>query len=177
MGLIDTVVATVRCPTCGGVAEREVQFKHEACMMGTYRVGDFVPGAPAGQPLLRGYFGCTGRRAASPRRRSKPEHGAECWVHFDRGFLTAVTTELPGRPTEVAWWMLERAGADAAELRGALRAVESVVKARRETRKEPKPPKHPLLRLWRVVSEDALLSRLDEVAKRARERAWPGGEG
>lgn len=177
MGLFDTVLVEMPCPVCHSSAEREVQFKHEACLMDVFHVGDFVPGAPAGQPLLRGGFTCAG---PSGEAAGAEPHHVDCWVHFDRGYLTGVTLEAPERPAPVVWWMLERAGRDAHELRVALEAVRRAVEARRTTLREGVPqgdePLAALRRIWAIESEEALLERLEGIVRSAEAREWPGGE-
>lgn len=176
MGLYDSVVAVVRCPQCHLAIERTVQFKHEACLLNTYRVGDFVPGAPAGRPLLRSSFACHGP-GTEPAPDAEGGHDVDCWVHFDRGFLTGVTVDAPAVPAEVAWWMLERAGAEAARLRWAMASVQALVRNRRRALAgEEEPHEHRFPTIWRVEDEVALLERLERIVAQAEEDAWPGGK-
>lgn len=60
MGMFDTAIARVECPECGLRATRKVPFKHSGHRMETYELGDLVQGAPAGQPLVRTRFTCSG---------------------------------------------------------------------------------------------------------------------
>lgn len=173
MGLFDTVLAKIKCPTCSTEGVRDVQFKHEGNLLEVYEVGDFACDAPAGQPLLRGGFVC---KACSAKGGGASEDWVECWVHIDRGFITAVTVDPPERPEPAAWWMFERAGRDAREYRASLRAVDATVRKRRRTLAEGDPGRD---RGWaglgRVESEAELMKSLEGIVQHAEERAWPGG--
>lgn len=176
MGIFDTVQVELTCPICETIGTRGIQFKHPASLMEIYEVGDLVIGAPAGQPLLDAGYRCQGPDD------DDGGHRVDVWIHFDRGFLTAVTHQKPHRPAEVAWWMIERAGSQAARQRRSLRAIETTVRKRRKTLEDdPVPeegdPPAPLLAVWRIESEEEMLKRLEEILERDEERDWPGPSG
>lgn len=200
MGLFDKVKATVECPECGLEVPREIQFKHPGHRMETYEIGDFVQGVPAGRPLLKTRFVCAGRepetsgthegRESGEAEAGMPadaeggeglgEHRVECWIHFDRGFLTDVTANKPERPAQREPWMIEQAGWNAQELARKVRGLGALVRHRRETieaeRTGKLPPEgeaEPLLGMHRLRSEAELLDRLESRLENVEERLWP----
>jgi hypothetical protein len=42
MGLFDTIRATLSCPVCGSIREREIQTKQGPCAMLTLEMGDTI---------------------------------------------------------------------------------------------------------------------------------------
>lgn len=199
MGVFDTVEATVVCSECGLEAARKIQFKHAGHRMETYEVGDFVQGVPAGRPLLKTTFTCTGLGPDKDRanrdqvdEEDEPgssrgqDHRVDCWIHLDRGFLTDVTTTEPDRPSPLEAWMAEKAGWNAQERARALRGIAGLVRKRRETIEGEQAGELPaeaeveeaegidaLREFHRIRSEDELLDRLESRLEHAEKREWP----
>jgi len=129
MGLFDTVWASARgikkdgnipraalaCAYCGKIERRAVQLKHAENSLDSYEVGDYVVGVPAGQVALQGVFDCPcgGEEEIELLEKTVTRlkrRVTECWVHFDNGFITAVTRERSAEPKRLSWEMVEHLG-------------------------------------------------------------------
>jgi len=187
MGLFDTVWASARgikrdgnipraklaCAHCGKIARRGVQFKHAENSLDSYEVGDYVVGVPAGQVALQGVFDCLrggeeeveflGKTVMRPKRQF-----TECWVHFDNGFITAVTREQPIESKRLNWEMLERLGRTAQKRKWALEGIKNACRAWLEIREKGSPKEGDLTCLWEHVwgtkDEQELITRILERA-------------
>ncbi|MEA3239044.1 MAG: hypothetical protein U9Q94_04615 [Candidatus Bipolaricaulota bacterium] len=185
MGVFDTVRAELACAHCGKIERRGVQFKHAENSLDSYEVGDYVVGVPAGQVALQGVFDCP---CGSARGIGEKEifHGlseeeveflgktvtrskrqfTECWVHFDNGFITAVTRERPVKPKRLSWEMVEHLGRTAQKRKWALEGIENACRARLEIRENGFPKEGDLACLWEHVwgtkDEQELITRILE---------------
>lgn len=126
MGLFDAVRGEVRCPECGEVGEREVQFKHPLAWQETYEIGELVPSAPVGQAAIEGRF-------SHEPEGGGDRHSVECWIHLHDGFVTDVTLDRPEVPTERGPEMVDRLGRAALARKRGLRRVRSLVSRRRRS--------------------------------------------
>lgn len=184
MGLFDTVWAELVCAHCGEIERRDVQFKHSENALECYEIGDYVVGIPAGQVALSGVFVCPcgseeevqilGKTVTRPKRQL-----TECWIHFDNGFITAVTQERPVEPKRLNWEMVERLGRRAQRRKWALEGIENACRARLEILEKGFPEEGDLAHLWEHIwgtkDERELITRiLERVAfgiDRERENA------
>ena len=170
MGLFDTVWASARgirrdgnipraalaCAYCGKIERRAVQLKHAENSLDSYEIADYVVGVPAGQVALQGVFACPcggeeeiellGKTVTRPKRRI-----TECWVHFDNGFITAVTRERSVEPKQLSWEMVEHLGRTAQKRKWALEGIENACRARLEIRDKGFPKEGDLSCLWEHV--------------------------
>ncbi|MCK4683143.1 hypothetical protein KAT59_08980 [Candidatus Bipolaricaulota bacterium] len=171
MGLFDTVWAELACAHCGKIERRGVQFKHAENSLDSYEVGDYVVGVTAGQVALQEVFDCPcggeeeveflGKTVTRSKRQF-----TKCWVHFDNGFITAVTRERPVEPKRLSWEMVEHLGRTAQKRKWALEGIENVCRARLEIREKGFPKEGGLACLWEHVwgtkDEQELITRILE---------------
>lgn len=166
--------AELACAHCGKIERRGVQFKHAESSLESYEIGDYIVGVPAGQVALQGVFDCPcgdeeevelqGRTVRRPKRLI-----TRCWIHFDNGFITAVTRERPVEPKRLSWEMVERLGRMAQRRKWALEGIENACRARLEIREKGFPEEGDLSRLWEHVwgtkdEQELITSILERVA-------------
>lgn len=174
MGLYDTVWVELECPNCKRRALRDVQFKHDEHTLSNYMMGDYVEGLPAGQLALRGIFGCPcgpEREVLGPNRIVKlpSETFTACWVHFDNGFITAVTLERPVQPQSLTPELLHRIGERTRRERVALESIWRYCRARQGILEEGYPEEKDFARIferiWGTRTEQELLQKILKAAE------------
>jgi len=140
MGMFDTINATLSCPVCGSIGQREIQTKQGPCVLLNLELGDTI------EPFFHGDYWIEERWYCDDCQKKTPEdkrweHSHNVFIHCLNGLIVEV---LPNKPPEGKlpdWNLIHQLSRDRLRYREALAGIKNSIlgfRHRQETKTEPR---------------------------------------
>ena len=167
MGMFDTIRATLPCPVCGSIKEREIQTKQGPCVMLDLEVGDTIEPFFHGDYWMEEEWHCEDCEERVPEKeRWKRRHKA--FIHCMNGLIVEVTPEKPLEGKLPDWELIHKLSRDRQCYRQTLRIVSNSLLGFRERMKAGERKPHPLLDFGPKTIEELLDKIVEDVARAER---------
>jgi hypothetical protein len=127
MGLFDSIWATLPCPVCGSIKEREIQTKKGLCVMFNFEVGDTI------EPFFQGDYWMEERWYCDDCQDVEQwEHSHKAFIHCLNGLIAEVTAEKPPESKLPDWAFIHQLSRDRCRFRQTLAGIRNIILAFRE---------------------------------------------
>ena len=172
MGLYDSIWATLSCPDCSSMKEREIQTKQGPCLMLDFEVGDTIEPFFHGDYWIEEDWHCdVCQEQVSDEERWQHPH--QVFIHCINGLIVEVTPEKPPQGKLPDWDLIHKLSRDRHSFRRTLRGIKNSIFAFRDRMEAGETKRHPLLDMG-PKTVDELLDKIVDDVERA-ERGEPPG--
>jgi hypothetical protein len=168
MGLFDSIWATLPCPVCGSIKEREIQTKTGLCAMFSYQIGDTIEPFFHGDYWMEERWYCDDCRDVEQR-----EHSHKAFIHCLNGLIVEVTPEKPPESKLPDWAFIHQLSSDRRRFRQTLIGIRDIILAFRE-RANLKETERALFLDISPKTIDELLDEIVDDIERAKKEEPPG---
>jgi len=169
MGLFDTIRATLPCPVCGSINEREIQTKKGPCALFDLEVGDTLEPFFYGDNWLEEDWDCDDCR----ERTQAETRWHKSFIHCINGLIVEVTPEKPPQGKLPDWDLIHNLSRDRHRYRQTLRVIKNSVLAFKEGTEAGERKPHPLLDFG-PKTVDELLDKIVEHVEHVEKGEPPG---
>ncbi len=164
MGLFDSIRATLPCPVCGSIKEREIQTKQGPCLMLSLEIGDTIEPFFYGDYWMEEEWDCDDCREQMPEE--KRWHKG--FIHCINGLIVQVTAERPPEAKLPDWDLIHKLSRDRLRFRRTLMGIKNSVLGFRK-RKEVGEKRVPFLDIGPRTIEELLEQILEDVERAEKE--------
>lgn len=165
MGLYDSIWATLPCPACGSIKEREIQTKEGPCLMLHLEVGDTIEPFFYGDYWIEEGWHCEDCQERMPEE-EQWQHRHKVFIHCINGLIVEVT---PGKPSEgnlPDWNLIHTLSRDRLRFRRTLRRIRnSIVGFRKRMESGEKARRPSLLDIGPKTVEELLDNIVDDIER------------
>jgi len=159
MGLFDTIRATLPCPVCGSMTEREIQTKQGPCAMLNLEIGDTI------EPFFYGDYWMEEEWNCDDCRKQMPDENRwhNAFIHCINGLIIEVSPEKPSQSKLPDWELVHKLSRDRQRYRQTLRVIRGTVLRFKERTEAGEERWHPLLDIGPKTIEELLSQIVDDV--------------